>query len=64
MKPIGKGLGLVTVNPYGCNAPAVPLASWNVDLDQQYMLFGVAMSALTIPTKGDSLAQMCPTMQA
>jgi hypothetical protein len=51
-KPIGNGLAVVDVNPYGCNAPAVPLQSWNIDLQQVYLLHGVALNALTIPSQG------------
>ena len=53
MKPIGSGLGVVEVNPYGCNAPAVPLQTWNIDLTQIYTLRGVTLSALAVPTAGD-----------
>lgn len=54
MKPIGtSGFAVVTVNPYGCNAPAVPLQSWNIDLAQVYVLRGISFDALTIPTEGE-----------
>ncbi|CAL8467169.1 g6705 [Coccomyxa elongata] len=53
VKPVGStGLAVVSVNPYGCNAPAVPLQSWNIDLTQVYVLRGIALNALTIPSQG------------
>ncbi|EIE26826.1 hypothetical protein COCSUDRAFT_64673 [Coccomyxa subellipsoidea C-169] len=56
VKPIGtSGFAVVTVNPYGCNAPAVPLQSWNIDLAQVYVLRGISFDALTIPTEGVNL---------
>lgn len=59
MKPVGStGLAVVSVNPYGCNAPAVPLQSWNIDLTQNYVLRGIALNALTIPSQGELQAPM------
>ena len=52
-RPIGGGLAVIDVNPYGCNAPAVPLQSWNIDLQQNYLLHGITLNALAIPSQGD-----------
>ncbi len=53
-KYVGNGLGVVSVNPYGCNAPATPLGTWNIDLNGLYSVSGIVMNAITIPTQGGS----------
>ncbi|CAL5225302.1 g8102 [Coccomyxa viridis] len=54
-KYVGNGLGVVSVNPYGCNAPATPLGTWNIDLNGLYSVSGIVMNAITIPTQGVSI---------
>ena len=53
-KYVGNGLGVVSVNPYGCNAPATPLGTWNIDLNGLYSVSGIVMNAITIPTQGET----------
>ncbi len=55
-KYVGNGLGVVSVNPYGCNAPATPLGTWNIDLNGLYSVSGIVMNAITIPTQGETAA--------
>ena len=51
---VGNGLGVVSVNPYGCNAPATPLQTWNIDLNGLYSVSGIVMNAIAIPSQGGS----------
>lgn len=51
---VGNGLGVVSVDPYGCNAPATPLQTWNIDLNGLYSVSGVVMNAIAIPSQGET----------
>ena len=48
---------MVSVNPYGCNAPATPLQTWNIDLNGLYSVSGIVMNAIAIPSQGEVLAR-------